>query len=221
MSKNTKQKIIEITIHLFNELGFMQVTLQNIATKANISLGNLTYYFPRKDTLINTIYRQLVNELRENMTSFRAYPDLLSIDQQVRAFYRFQQKYRFFYVDTLAIERSYPTIAKEHQDHINFQIQDIHNMLLFNIDKGILRSDVELGIYRYVAQNLWLVTSHWSRQIELRGKTHEDVENAMAAAVWSLLKGFLTEDGRISYSEMINNKDIIDARVKNIENNGA
>lgn len=208
MSKNTRQRIINITINLLNESGFMQVTLQNISTAANISLGNLTYYFPKKEVLITTIYRQLVGELRENMTSFRAYPDLLSIDQQIRTFYRFQRKYRFFYMDTLSIKRTHPKIAIEHQEHINFQIQDIHNMLLFNMGKGIFKSNVELGIYRYVAQSIWLLTSHWSRQVVLRGKFHEDTEDEMVNAIWSLMKGFLTEEGKKNYKEMIKNRVI-------------
>lgn len=202
MSKNTKQKIIDVTIDLFNTIGYSQVTLQKISKDAKISLGNLTYYFSKKDDLINVVYRQLVGELRETMTSFRAYPDFFSIDQQIRTFHEFLKKYRFFYVDMLDIERTHPKIEAEHREHVHFQINDIHNMLIFNVGKGLLRSNVELGIYHYVAQSIWMMTSQWSRMIEIRGLHAQDTADEFANATWSIMKGFFTEEGKQAYKDM-------------------
>ncbi len=48
---NTKGKIIELSIKLFNQFGFNSISLQEIANNLNISRGNLTYHFKDKDFL--------------------------------------------------------------------------------------------------------------------------------------------------------------------------
>jgi len=45
--QHTKQKIVNTTIRLFNESGFANVSLPHIAKAMGISLGNLTYHFPK------------------------------------------------------------------------------------------------------------------------------------------------------------------------------
>jgi len=61
--QHTKQKIVNTTIRLFNESGFANVSLPHIAKAMGISLGNLTYHFPKKDQLIMSIFDAFVEDL--------------------------------------------------------------------------------------------------------------------------------------------------------------
>lgn len=209
MRIKTKQKIINQTISLFNQQGFANVTTQNIAERVGISLGNLTYHFPKKDDLVAAIYNQLVMELRMVFATYRNFPDFSSIDSQLRAFYRFQEKYRFFYLDTLEIERAYANIAEKHQEHIAFQIQDVHNIFIFNVGKKNLRGDVEPGTYEMVAHMVWMTVAVWSYQLMIRGKSDEDNEDGMLNASWNLIKPYFTEQGKIAYQQLIKKKNSI------------
>jgi len=60
---STKTRIIEVTKQLFSEIGCEKVTMRDIAEKSNISLGNLTYYFRRKEDIFAAAFEDLL--LRE------------------------------------------------------------------------------------------------------------------------------------------------------------
>ncbi|MGB1243443.1 MAG: TetR/AcrR family transcriptional regulator, partial [Chitinophagales bacterium] len=89
--KKTKLKIIEATIRLFNEHGFANVSLPQIAGELNISLGNLTYHYPKKDQLIMSIYEVFLEDLKSITKVIQNFEDLKEMDLQLRAFHQFQQ----------------------------------------------------------------------------------------------------------------------------------
>jgi len=202
MRVNTKQKIIDETIQLFNEYGFANVRIERITKALGISLGNFTYHFPKKETLLEAIYQQLVNELHVLLSSYRNHPNFLSIDGQLRAFYQFQTKYRFFYVDTLEIGRANEAIGLQHQAHIESQIQGIHNIFLFNVEHGNLTKEVSMDTYRNVAHSVWMMVALWTYQLLIRGKMDIDSENAMLEGAWGLIKPYFTKRGQEVYNEL-------------------
>lgn len=50
--KSKKQAIQDSAINLFNEKGYEEVSLRDIAKEADTTIGNLTYHFPRKEDLL-------------------------------------------------------------------------------------------------------------------------------------------------------------------------
>ncbi len=63
--KKTKQKIIDVTKNLFYLYGYNDVYVKDIAAACEISPGNLTYYFPTKDTIAVEIFTQYINNIFE------------------------------------------------------------------------------------------------------------------------------------------------------------
>ena len=59
MKKNTKQKIIDLAVDLFNKEGFAAISLQELADELGMSRGNLTYHFKDKKALLQGITEQL------------------------------------------------------------------------------------------------------------------------------------------------------------------
>lgn len=56
MKKNkTGEKTIEKAIELFNEKGVEYIGMRELAASLGLRLGNITYYFPTKDALVNEI----------------------------------------------------------------------------------------------------------------------------------------------------------------------
>lgn len=51
MKKNTRRQILDTAKRLFNERGYNDVSLKDIADEVGISKGNLTYHFSKKKTL--------------------------------------------------------------------------------------------------------------------------------------------------------------------------
>ena len=61
--RRTRQRILDVTLALYNERGEPQVSTSLIATELSISAGNLHYHFRRKDQLSAALLDQFVAEL--------------------------------------------------------------------------------------------------------------------------------------------------------------
>ena len=55
MKDDMKEKILFTARELFNERGYNDVSMRNIADALQISVGNLTYHFKRKEDLVEAV----------------------------------------------------------------------------------------------------------------------------------------------------------------------
>lgn len=65
MKKNEiglEMRIVNMALKLFNERGIEYVGMRELAASLDISIGNLNYYFPTKDDLVNRISLALAQE---------------------------------------------------------------------------------------------------------------------------------------------------------------
>ncbi len=54
--RRTAERILEVTLNLFNRFGEPNVSTTLISAELNISPGNLYYHYPAKDELINALF---------------------------------------------------------------------------------------------------------------------------------------------------------------------
>ena len=195
--KDTKRKIIQATIDLFNEHGCTNVSLPQIARHLSISLGNLTYHFPKKDQLMWSVYDTFRADLADITSEYQSMVDLEDIDRQLREFYHFQKKYRFFYLDPLAMNRSYPEIAKDHHPYVEGHIQGVFNYFIYNVGSGNLKSVDDISDYKRLAHRFWMTAAFWPMQLAFRGKIGNQKE--MLASVWELIAPYFTKKGKEKY----------------------
>ena len=52
----TRERIIACAEALFREKGYNSVSMREIAEKAGIRVGNLTYYYSRKELLVEAVF---------------------------------------------------------------------------------------------------------------------------------------------------------------------
>lgn len=166
----TKEKIITSAIDLFNRKGVADVTLRDIADKAGISIGNLAYHFKNKDAIILELYRQMEEERNALLSKVQFIPSFENIHEQVVSILELSLKYKFFYVSTLYIVRSYPFIAKLHREYINSHIAYIKAMLDYSVGVGNLHPETVPGYYQRLSEVVWSTLNFWLLQEEIRGK---------------------------------------------------
>lgn len=55
-SEQTRQRVADVALRKFREIGFEKTTMRAIAAEAGVSVGNAYYYFASKDDLVQELY---------------------------------------------------------------------------------------------------------------------------------------------------------------------
>ena len=75
--RRTAERILEVTLTLFNRFGEPNVSTTLISAELGISPGNLYYHYPAKDELINTLFDRYERSLSELL---RAADDVANVE---------------------------------------------------------------------------------------------------------------------------------------------
>jgi len=197
----TKDRIISAAIRLFNEQGFVNVRLQNIADELKISVGNLAYHFKNKEAIVARAYEKIGEELKAILSSYRASPDLRDLDVQLDAYYKFINKYSFYFIDILEIKRNYPHLHEERKDFILKMKVQFEKRIEYNKSRGIIRSDLtELNATK-MADNMCVIVTFWHTSQAIKDEK-SDLSN-FKFSIWIQLLHFLTPKGKEEYERLI------------------
>ncbi len=100
-TRNTIGKILKAAHTVFTQNGHAGLSLRKVADEAGIAVGNLTYHFPTKNSLIDAMMREaLADYVEEHLSQFEADRDTpLDILLNVVEFYvrNARESYQFFY----------------------------------------------------------------------------------------------------------------------------
>lgn len=58
-SDQTRQRVADVALRMFRDIGFEKTTMRAIAAEAGVSVGNAYYYFASKDDLVHELYLQV------------------------------------------------------------------------------------------------------------------------------------------------------------------
>ena len=97
--RRTAERILEVTLELFNRFGEPNVSTTLISAELGISPGNLYYHYPAKDELINSLfdrYEQALNELLNASDGVRNVEDAWFF---MHTLFELIWQYRFLYRD--------------------------------------------------------------------------------------------------------------------------
>jgi AcrR family transcriptional regulator len=97
--RRTAERILEVTLELFNRFGEPNVSTTLISAELNISPGNLYYHYPAKDELINSLFDRYEATLGELL---RAADNVRNVEDAWLFFHMLFEliwQYRFLYRD--------------------------------------------------------------------------------------------------------------------------
>ena len=191
--RDTKQKIIQTAIRLFNEQGVVKTRVQDIAKDLGISPGNLTYHYKTKAELMQSVYRYMMKTLEEMAFGNRVLIQGAEGLDIARSYLDYQLKFRFFFLDTLEILRAYPEISLLHQEQIKKEIDIIKNLNAFALGKGYLKPEPEEGLYNSLATHTWRSLHFWLTEQVIRGKDL-NIDHGILT-IFDLLYPYCTEKG--------------------------
>ncbi len=200
---NTKQKILNTSIRLFNENGMANVRLQQIAKEIGISPGNLAYHFRNKEAIIEAVNDELYLQAAEILSTYRIFPNLIDFDNQLTKYFSFLKKYPFYFLDLLEIERHYPDIRSKRQLHISKMISQIRKRFDFNQNRGLIFEEPRPGVYNSVATAIWVLITFWVPQNLARGIDKSMDVIQFKEMVWNQVYPYFTEQGVAEFEQLI------------------
>ena len=112
---DTKNRILEASLMLFNKEGTEAITVRHIAKELGISHGNLCYHFPTTDDLVTKLYFNLVEELDIQIKSMQDKASVSLIFDSEKTLFVLLYKYRFLMLNFVDIMRRLPEIRKHYQ----------------------------------------------------------------------------------------------------------
>jgi AcrR family transcriptional regulator len=143
--QQTTDHLVEVAFELFSVHGYDQVTMEQIATTADVAKGTLYNYFPVKEAILAHLFH---SELAESIHGFSAeYENLLGSKAYLRAFlHRLAasiERYREYMAPYLRyrLSRAVDTVSKAKLSSID---QTSIKLLTEGLKAGEIRSDLPL-----------------------------------------------------------------------------
>ena len=97
--RRTAERILEVTLQLFNRFGEPNVSTTLISAELNISPGNLYYHYPAKDELINSLFDRYERSLSELLDASDAVRNVEDAWFFMHTLFELIWQYRFLYRD--------------------------------------------------------------------------------------------------------------------------
>jgi AcrR family transcriptional regulator len=97
--RRTAERILEVTLDLFNRFGEPNVSTTLISAELNISPGNLYYHYPAKDELINSLFDRYEAALNELLNAADGVRDVEDAWFFLHTLFELIWQHRFLYRD--------------------------------------------------------------------------------------------------------------------------
>lgn len=201
--KKTQKKILTNAVRLFNKLGVSNVRLQDIATQAGISAGNLSYHYKTKKDLMQAVLDFMKENFKAMSSLNMAFVEKNDYLSVIKNYLGFQIGHRFFYRDILEII-NLVSIAKEIYENQMHQVLNFtKNGMYLAVGKGILNPEPHEGHYDFFAKNSWAILNSWLIEREVLGEEKVSLRQVMLA-IWEFHYPYFTEKGRAIFVELKN-----------------
>lgn len=193
MASSTRERILAVSLRLFNEQGYRNVTMRAIADALSISVGNLTYHFAKKRDIVSA----LMDDIFLQMTAASDMPveSLAQIDRLFSMMLDTLCRYAFFFLDSELKENA----DDEHHAHFRARLIDGLNALA---QKGFFIEAFTPEVCKALVRLLLMSHISWLN-LTLRGSDSDAMSKAeLLHAHWLVLYPYLSEKGRAAYLQM-------------------
>jgi AcrR family transcriptional regulator len=182
--RRTAERILEVTLELFNRFGEPNVSTTLISAELGISPGNLYYHFPAKDELINALFDRFEQALGELLPASDSVHDVEDAWFFMHSLFELIWQHRFLYRDLNDLLSKNRRLETHLQKALQDKTRAFQAMLDSMRRSGALQIDARET--QTVATSLVVVLTYWLSFEYVRDPRHA-LEPASAQA--ALLRG--------------------------------
>ena len=193
MKRDTRQDILNTAQTLFREKGYNAVSVGEIAAALGISKGNLTYYFKRKEAIVEALLESA------NPTFPQDPPQTLAqLDACLRDMEQVRENNAFYFRSHTQLGQLSEKIRAKQREvyrrHSQLLCQGLANLAA----QGLFRREAFPGEYVRVVDTVFLTAVYWLPFCEIKGEV-----SSFRTQAWSALHPLLTEAGRQAVAPLV------------------
>ena len=189
----TKERILQLSLQLFNERGERSVTTNHIAAELNMSPGNLYYHFRNK----NEIIKELMAQYQQQTLQMLALPEdrVLDANDKIGYFQVLSSQlwaYRFLHRDVYHLVENNEDFKHMYPEFANKVMQQGQKIYKAFVQAGLMEmTDSEIEA---LTINLWIVLTNWTNFLYMSGHL-SDSNHLEEKWVWQALRQMLFLEG--------------------------
>ena len=197
MARQTRQRILDASLAMFNEQGEPNVTTNHIADELEISPGNLYYHFRNKDDIIE----QLFQRYEERMDTALVSPegrlrDLEDIWLQLHLVFECIWEYRFLYRDLVDILSRNRRLRLRFARILRRAAEGASSGMKGLVQAGVMRASA--AEVEATATNILVIATFWMNYASVRGdKDENEAIRSGIVQVMMLLSPLLRDAERV------------------------
>ena len=187
--RRTAERILEVTLELFNRFGEPNVSTTLISAELGISPGNLYYHYPAKDELINSLFERYERALGELLGASEGVRNVEDAWFFLHSLFELIWQYRFLYRDlndllskNRLLETRFQAVLKNKTRAIRHVLDGMSRHAAVNIDSR----EVEP-----TATSMVVVLTYWLSFEYVRDPRHalepENAQQALMRGAWHVL----------------------------------
>jgi AcrR family transcriptional regulator len=203
MAKQTRQRILDASLAMFNTQGEPNVTTNHIADELEISPGNLYYHFRNKDDIIEQLFARYEERMDNALAAPSGrLPELEDIWLQLHLVFECIWDYRFLYRDLVEILSRNRRLRLRFARILKRADDRAHGVMRGLSQAGIMRASAdELDA---AATNVLVLSTFWLNYSAARGDRDEQLAIRQGIVqVMMLLAPFLRDAERVHLNTLI------------------
>jgi AcrR family transcriptional regulator len=203
MARQTRQRILDTSLAMFNTQGEPNVTTNHIADELEISPGNLYYHFRNKDDIIEQLFARYEERMDNALAAPNGrLPELEDIWLQLHLVFECIWDYRFLYRDLVEILSRNRRIRLRFARILKRADERAHLVMRGLSQAGIMRGSAdELNA---AATNVLVLSTFWLNYSAARGDRDEQIAIRQGIIqVMMLLAPFLRDAERVHLNTLI------------------
>ena len=172
MARDTRQRILDAALAMFNSQGEPHVTTNHIADELEISPGNLYYHFRNKDDIIEQLFARYEERMDAALTPpTDRLPGLEDIWLQLHLVFECIWDYRFLYRDLVDILSRNRRLRMRFARILKRADEQAHQVMRGLVQAGVMRASADE--VDAAATNILVIATFWMNYASARGDKDE------------------------------------------------
>ncbi|HST26778.1 MAG TPA: TetR/AcrR family transcriptional regulator [Rudaea sp.] len=185
-AKQTRERILDASLAMFNAQGEPNVTTNHIADELGISPGNLYYHYRNKDDIVERLFVRYEARMDNALVAPEGrLPNLEDIWLQLHLVFECMWEYRFLYRDLVDILARNRKLRQRFARILNRAAVSAETVL-----KGLAHAEILRATQDEIhatAENVLLVATFWLNYHAVRGANPEPAQNDLSHGIYQVM----------------------------------